>query len=469
LSDDPAYLSAAAALAAFKARKLSPVEVLKAQVARAERFNPKLIALGDTYFDEALAAAHMAEDRYARSDGRPRPLEGIAVAIKDEMQIAGKRATQGSLTLVDNVAKETDVAVERLIDAGAIIHARTVTPEFCLIGVTHSRLWGVSRNPYDLDCNPGGSSGGSASALAAGFTTLALGSDIGGSIRIPSSACGTVGYLPPHGRVPDAPPYNLDWSSRTGPMARAVGDCALMLNVISGFSPRDLVSIREAVAIPPHHDSIGGWKIAYSLDFGYKTLDADVRANTLKAIEAFRDLGASCEEVAIPWDKSLEALRRDYLYVLWGKRMWPMLARRRDELCPYTVKYIEAAFETPLDALHRGIDAITAIYALWSPMMERYNVFVCPTLAIPAAKAEHDAFDASFTIDGVPADPRSGWIMTYPFNLLGRVPVLAVPSGRARNGVPTGIQICGRAYDDLSVFRAAANFEKAVTFSPPEL
>jgi amidase len=147
--------------------------------------------------------------------------------------------------------------------------------------------------------------------------------------------------------------------------------------------------------------------------------------------------------------------------------MWPMLARHRDRFCTYTIKYAEASFETPLEALHRGIDAITAIYAKWGPMMEAYDLFVCPTLAIPAPAAEHDPFDTSFAIDGVPADPRSGWIMTYPFNLLGRIPVLAVPSGKARNGVPTGIQICGRTFDDRAVFRAAAAFERVVGFSPP--
>ena len=187
----------------------------------------------------------------------------------------------------------------------------------------------------------------------------------------------------------------------------------------------------------------------------------------LAAIEVFRDLGAICEEVRVPWDRSLEAIRRDYLYVLWGKRMWPTVARHRDKLCSYTIRYAEAAFETPIEALHKGIDAITAIYAKWGPMMEDYSIFICPTLTIPAPPAEHDAFDAGFTIDGVPADPRSGWIMTYPFNMLGRIPVLAVPSGRARNGVPTGIQICGRTYDDASVFNAARNFETAVSFSPP--
>ena len=465
--DDIAYLSARDAVAAFTARRLSPVDVLKAQIARAERINPKTIAFGDCYFDEALDAARAAEARYMKSDGRLRSLEGVTCAMKDEFQMKGKRATQGSLTLVDNVAREDDVAVERLQEAGCIIHARTTTPEFCLVGVTHSKLWGVSRNPHNLECNPGGSSGGSASALASGLTTLATGTDIGGSIRIPASACGIYGYMPPHGRVPDAPPYNLDWNSRTGPMARSVDDCAVMLNVLNGVSPRDLVSLRERIVIPRDAGDIKGWKIAFSLDFGYKRLHPDVRANTLNAIAVLRSLGAECTEVQVPWDKSLEAIRRDYLYVLWGKRMWPMLARHRDKMCGYTVRYAEAAFGTPIEALHKGIDTITSMYAGFGPMMERYNLFLCPTLAVPAVQAEHDALDTNFTIDGEPADPRSGWIMTYPFNMLGRVPVMSVPTGKARNGVPTGMQLVGRTYDDASVFRAAAVFEQVIGFQKP--
>ena len=137
---DPAYLPAAQALSLFRARKLSPLELLDAQIARAERLNPDLRAFADTYFDEAAAAARMAEARYRSGDARP--LEGLTCAVKDEFQIAGKRATQGSLTLVDNIARETDVVIERVLAAGAIVHARTTTPEFCLIGVTHSKLCG---------------------------------------------------------------------------------------------------------------------------------------------------------------------------------------------------------------------------------------------------------------------------------------------------------------------------------------
>ena len=458
---DPAALSATEALAAFRARTLSPVELMQAVIARTERIDPKIRAFSHTFFDVALDAARKAEARYFKADGRLRPLEGLPLAVKDEMSEAGKPITMGSLVFKDRIGTWTDVAEERLTKAGAIAHARTITPEFSLVGVCHSKLWGVSRNPHNLAMTPGGSSGGAAAALAAGMTTLAIGSDIGGSIRVPASCCGIVGYMPPYGRVPDAPPYNLDPFSHTGPMARSVADCALMLNVVSGPHPADIATLRERVRVPAAMPGIKGWRVAYSLDFGYKTLDPDVRRNTLAALDIFRDLGCAVEEIEVPWDNQLPAIRRDYLYVLWGKRMGDLLSNHRDDLSDYTIRYAEAARDTPVEALHRAYDAIVQISEKMGPLLERYHLFVCPTTAVPAVTADHDPYASDFTIDGKPADARSGWIMTYPFNLLGRMPVISLPSGRARNGVPTGIQIVARSYDDKRCFQAAYVYEAA--------
>ncbi|MEZ5923222.1 MAG: amidase [Hyphomicrobiaceae bacterium] len=458
---DPAALTATEALAAFRARTLSPVEVMQAVIARSERIDARIRAFSDTYFDEAMQAARRAEVRYCGTDGRPRPLEGLPLAVKDEMSELGKRITMGSLVFKDRIGTWTDAAVNRLTAAGAIAHARTVTPEFSLVGVCHSRLWGISRNPHNLAMSPGGSSGGAAAALAAGLTTLAIGSDIGGSIRIPASCCGIVGYMPPHGRVPDAPPHNLDPFSHTGPMARSVADCALMLNVMSGPHVADLATLRERVRIPAVMPGIAGWKVAYSLDFGYKTLDADVRANTLAALDVFRMLGCTVDEVSVPWTEDLPSIRRDYLYALWGSRMGDLLDNHRADLSDYTIRYAEAALGTSVAALHRAYDAITTIYEQFGRLMDRYHLFICPTTAVPAVAADHDPYASEFTIDGVSVDARSGWIMTYPFNALGRLPVMALPSGKARNGVPTGIQIIARSYDDKRCFRAAYAYEQA--------
>lgn len=189
------YLTAEQALRCFRNRELSPVELMTAVINRTETVEPAINAFSFTYFEEALAAAQTAEKRYR--DGTARPLEGIPLAVKDESYIEGQITTNGSLLLKDNVANSTSIIIQRLLDAGAIVHARTTTPEFSVAVFTWSKLWGVTRNPWNLAITPGGSSGGSAASLAAGTTTLATGSDIGGSIRVPASLCGLVGYKAP--------------------------------------------------------------------------------------------------------------------------------------------------------------------------------------------------------------------------------------------------------------------------------
>src|SRR5439155_26588492 len=215
-----------------------------------------------TFYDQALAAAHAAEARYVGSAASPRPLEGLPVAVKEEAPIAGHHNTLGSLPLRDVIADHTAVFAQRIIDAGGIVHARTTTPEFSCAAVTWSKLWGVTRNPWNTVYAPGGSSGGSAASLAAGSTTLATGSDIGGSIRIPASFCGVVGFKPPYGRVPEVEIFNLDHYCHEGPMARSVRDVALLQNVIAGPHPSDVASIRPKLEIPERLEPIDGMRIA---------------------------------------------------------------------------------------------------------------------------------------------------------------------------------------------------------------
>ena len=247
---DLCYLSAEEAIAAFKARRLSPVELLQAQIARAEAVEPKVNALPMTYYERALKQAKKAEARYGKTDGRLRPLEGIPVAIKDSNAIKGEITTFGSRLYQDYRDEADHIVVARLKRAGAILHARSATPEFSCAAYTHSLLWGVTRNPWNLEFTPGGSTGGGAAALAAGTTTLANGSDIGGSVRIPASACGVAGFKPTFGRIPQMPPFNLDYYCHQGPLARTVGDCRLFQNVIAGPHKADVVSIRPKQRIP---------------------------------------------------------------------------------------------------------------------------------------------------------------------------------------------------------------------------
>ena len=249
MSDDLCYLPAHEALARFRAKTLSPVDLMQAAIARAEAVKDPINALTHTHFDEALDLARKAEAKYAKG-GRVRALEGLPIGIKDENLIAGKPTSSGSLIMKDFVAETTSVNNQRILGAGGIVLARTATPEFSAAGVCWSRLWGVTRNPWNPAMTTGGSSGGSGAALAAGIVPLAMGSDIGGSIRIPASACGVVGYKPPYGRNTDDPPFNLDFFCHTGPLARTVKDAALLQNVITGPHPSDITTLRPKLTLP---------------------------------------------------------------------------------------------------------------------------------------------------------------------------------------------------------------------------
>ena len=211
-----AYLSAAEALAAFRAGTLSPVELMAAVIARAEAVEPTVNAFAATYFDEAMARARKAEAKYAKPGGRTRALEGLALAVKDDTAIAGKPGTAGSLVPTNRVEGPTNPSIERLIRAGAIVHARSTCPEFVWPWVCYSKAHGVTRNPWNPAYTSGASSGGSGAALAAGATTLATGSDSAGSIRHPAAMCGVVGYKPPFGRNPNSAPPTTTPISTSG-------------------------------------------------------------------------------------------------------------------------------------------------------------------------------------------------------------------------------------------------------------
>ena len=261
------YLSAVEAKRLFADGSLSPLELLDAVVARGVEHEPQVNALTEQWVDEAREQARAAADRYARREV-VRPLEGIPLLLKEEQPIAGRTLEEGSLSEKGTIADVTHPVVERVCAAGAVVHGRTTTPEFSCAAFTHTELWGVTRNPWDLAMSPGGSSGGSGAALAAGETTLATGSDIGGSIRLPSSLSGVVGFKPPFGRVPGMPPFNSDTYCADGPMARTVADVALLQNVLAGPHPADQASLRPAYVLPERPEPATGLRVALCVNLG---------------------------------------------------------------------------------------------------------------------------------------------------------------------------------------------------------
>ena len=458
---DLCYMTATEAISKFKAKELSPVELMAAVIARCEEVNPKVNALTYTFFERALDQAKKAEARYMKTDGRARALEGIPTAIKDFHSVKGEITTLGSKIYAATRSDNTAPTIERLFRAGAIMHCRTTTPEFAHSGTTQSPLWGITRNPWNLDYSSGGSSGGAGAAVAAGMTTVADGTDGGGSIRIPSSACGIFGYKPPFGRNPLDREHPYESILHYGPMARSVADGALMQNVMSGPHEVDICSLRSRLSLPQTFEGIEGWKVALSTNLGFNEIDPEVEANTRRAVTVFESLGCSVDVVDLAWNYGVT----DAWLTHWEGLFWAVAGelypRWRYEMDPFVASILEQGRGHDAARMY-NVNAVRGeMYKTLAPVLSKFDILITPTLCLPAVKADHDDADPDFTINGKKVPAYLGWIQTYPFNLMSQCPVASVPSGLSNSGVPTGRQIVAKTYDDMSVFRAACAFEAA--------
>lgn len=446
------HLTATQARDLFGRRELSPVELLDAVTTRLKEAEPAINAVTEQWVEESYVAAREAEARFA-SGPEPRPLDGVPLMLKDEQPIAGRLAEDGCVLERGRIADETHPIVDRIRAAGAVIHGRTTTPEFCCAAVTHTHLWGVSRNPWNLEMTPGGSSGGSGAALAAGSTMLATGSDIGGSIRIPAAYCGVVGFKPPFGRVPGLAPFNSDTFCADGPMGRSVADVAMLQNVLAGPWVRDQASLRPKLEVSGSAGPLRDRRIALCITLGDYDVDPAVVANTRAVASALRAADAIVTEVELPWTKA------QVMATAWphyGGVMGPLiesvtdgLPERAEQLMPYTRAFAARAAASG-DALV-GVIAEAEFYRPLGEILDANDALICPTIA-----------DTGIPADAPCSDPDEVFstLMTLPFNIVGRVPVLAVPSGVAPSGVPTGVQIVGRTYDDGTVFEIGAALEQ---------
>jgi aspartyl-tRNA(Asn)/glutamyl-tRNA(Gln) amidotransferase subunit A len=471
---DLTYLSATDALRLFRARELSPAELMRAVIDRAEKVEPVINAFAERLFDEALDQARDAEERYLGKGGRqPRPLEGIPVATKEKHAIAGRSLTEGSLVNIGNVATENAPVIDRILAAGGIIHARTTTPEFSVTYFTHTRLWGVTRNPWNTAFTPGGSSGGSAAALAAGTTLLASGSDIAGSTRVPAAFTGTVGFKAPYGRIPGAAPLSADFYRGDGPLARTVDDCVAFANVLIGPDPRDHTSLRPRLTLPTGYEPAAGMRLALCLRLGNYPVSAEIEANTRAAASALADAGASVTEIELPWTHA-EIMRAAgaHFSQIFGAIIAEIARDHRDQLMPYTVALADQVANasgriTFLD----GLQIETRMQRQLAEAMAPFDALICPTTAIPGLPAGDDLLGPEVALDGGVLGSTATATMTVPFNMNNRCPVLSVPSGhisgghmsggRTGSGLPTGIQIVGHTYDDATVFRVGKALEQA--------
>ncbi|MGH6822168.1 MAG: amidase [Methylocella sp.] len=459
--DDLCWMSAADLLAAFKERKVSPVEVLKAQIARIARVNPKVNCITYTHFDYAMAAARESEARWMRGDARP--LEGIPTSVKDEDAITGWPVTAGSVLMKDNWAAKNTPVVDKLLAAGAVLHVQTTAPEFYFIPATWSKLWGITRNPWNLGITPGGSSGGAGASLAAGLATLATGSDMGGSIRIPSSLNGVYGFKPPHGRVPSEPGGEVMPQGTSGPMGRSLEDLALMQSAINGPYPRQLSALRPRMNYPTNYAHIRGMKIAYSLNQGWAVLKPDVRRNTEHALKVLESQGAIVEEVPLAWD--FQDIRAALMKALLSTGMGEFLLQIKDKNRPEDLTTYGRYFLNLVDSDSGPRQVVEAqLYA--DGLFEQYDAlfdngfqaFVCPTVTTTRVPADFDFTSSKLLVDGKEVDSLGGWTLTAPFNLMYTIPVVNVPTGFADNHVPTGMQVAARSFEDLTAFQFAAAY-----------
>lgn len=460
--DDLCYLTASEAINHFKARRISPVELLQAQQQRASRLEPEINAFCSQRDEAALVAAKKAELTYLRTPERAGLLEGIPTALKDEHNLVGEHITQGSWLLGEQADTTNAPLTQRLLDAGAVIHARTNVPECCVAMFTRSLRYGVTRNPWNLKYTCGGSSGGSGAALAAGLTTLASGSDIGGSIRVPAAYCGVVGLKPSYGRVPESSIFfAMNHHNHNGVLARSVADCALMFNVINGPHRADPCSVKPRLELPLEQPPVRGMRIALSMDLGFFKVSPDVRKNTLRAAEILRQQGAQVTEVDLPWTADVRKAFTDALVFPLGRLLEQLIEGREEQANDYVRAMAIRSRSITLDDHLASFDQLAHMHQTLQDVFENHDALICPTLA-----------DNRWLAEGsdTPHEDLMNAGMTYPFNMLSRHPVLSVPSGLASHGVPTGLQIIGPTYEDAVVMRIGAALEQELgwpSWRPP--
>ena len=461
-----ARMDAVSIAGAVRDKIISPVEVTEACLRRMEALEPHLHAFCTPTPDIARQQAKAVEQKIMAREPVG-PLAGVPVGIKDLICTAGIRTVSGSAAYETFVPDEDDVVVERLKAAGAIILGKTNVPEFGYSGVGHNPVFETTRNPWNTERTPGGSSAGSGAAVASGMCPFALGSDGGGSVRIPSAHSGIFGMKASMGRVPLYPgcrderyPGVSSWESleHIGPMSRTVADAALMLSVIAGPDDRDRHSLPK-----PDFDwrsttqaDIKGCRVAYSPDWGYAAVDPEVRRVVGDAVRVFeRDLGCTVETASPGFSDPYEAF--------WGlvamesdlRGMRAIVDKYGARMTPHLVDFIRRPW-TGEEFTDANIKRKEVVNKMWR-FMRRYDLLLTPTLAVPPF-ALH--IQGPEKIDGQIVPPFKWLAFTFPINMTGQ-PAASIPAGFTSDGLPVGLQIVGRHLDDPMVLRASAAFEQA--------
>jgi Asp-tRNA(Asn)/Glu-tRNA(Gln) amidotransferase A subunit family amidase len=474
-ADDLTLLSAAEAARQVRERQISPVQLVEACLDRIDRRNGAINAFVTVLHDDARAAAIEA-DRAVRA-GRPLGrLHGVPVAVKDLFDLKeGVRNTFGSLPLAEFVADRTSVHVERLERAGAIVVGKTNTPEFGHKAVTDNLLVGPTRNPFDLAKNAGGSSGGSAAAVADHMVTIAEGTDGGGSVRIPAALCNVVGFKPTFGRIADPVRPNalaaLSPFQHVGSIARTVEDAALLFSAMVGPHPRDPLSlpVTDDDFVAAVRSPVDGLRVAFSANWGDFPVDPSVGAVISEAVATLSsvvdvehvdmNLGVPHDELSAVWLRMSGLICFD-IFESFEKIGINLLRDHRASISPELVDLVEQAGRMTLMDVRHDQAIRTGVFDSIQDVLDRFNFIVTPTVAVagvPNAADGHTLGPA--VVNGQPVDALIGWCLTYPINFTGH-PAISVPAGLTPEGLPVGLQIVGRRFADTQVLALAAALER---------
>lgn len=479
----PWELSATEALEAFRDKTLAPSELLASVQQRIEDVDQvgeqPINAITETLAG-ASSAAERADAYFVAGTTEPlgigvEALMGLPVVTKEKHFLQGHSISEGLNARAKNISPVTHPLVERVQSAGGIVVARSASPEFSCATVTHSPQWGVTRNPWNRQYSPGGSSGGAGAALAAGYSPLATGSDIAGSTRIPAGYNGVVGYKAPYGRVPGAGPMAADWYRGDGPMARTVADTALLYNVMAGIDSTDHATVPGAGAVPLGLPEGAEWfkgrKIGLTANLGGYEVDQYALGAIEQTQKLLEGAGAQLVEVELNWNSAhIRDVTMAHFGHLLADSMVASLQEHNGQPADYTRRFIQDAKNA---ARHMTLwETISAEHALQLQLAEQLmdvDVLIAPVSAVSTLDA-----DASY-LEGLAFENAQGqsvylehyWQahMTVPFNINNRCPVLAMPGPAQDAPLPVGVQFVGKAFDEATVFKAGYAFEELSPFS----
>lgn len=446
-----------------RAGRLKAREILDVSLDRIARLDPEFGAVCHLDLDGAAERADEIDRRVAEGDD-PGPFAGVPYLVKETHAAAGMPWSEGSLLYADRVADFDDDSVARVRDAGAIVAGKATAPEFASLNYTRTKVHGVTRNPWNLERTPGGSSGGSAAAVAAGLVPLASGSDGGGSIRIPSSFCGLFGFKGSQGRVPFGPgPFDTSLTAQYGPMARSVRDAARGIDVMCGPNASDPTSLPKpatpyeaVVADGDPAELLRGRRAVWSATFGYAVCDPEVEELTFEAAEAL------CREAGIQLVEAEVRLPR--VGGVWGFiSAADMVALHRDDaegryddLTPFVRMGFESLDRMTSDDLVRAMRRRQEVIDAWAAVLADVDLILSPTTAVPAFVAEGPP---PTEIAGVEVGTLAPTPYTMPANLAG-TPAASIPAGLV-DGLPAGLQVCARRHEDELCFAAGAVLERS--------